>query len=278
MQKIKTKKIILILLLIILAFCFCGCAMVRAVTITNQDGSIEEMVFVSLNENEVLNSGYNISTLKKEITLTAKEEASQIVERLNNKILTDSLSATDDTKEILKTYKNGITVYSSVWKDNNYLISIKFKNIDVYCYYYGINQNSKLETKTEKHFLYDKVSFGGSTMFLKHNELYQKINNQFSLKYMGLVNSDTNQLLYTYTTNLRRQHSNADYVNRYAGQYYHTWIVEDVENEEIIFHYNIANAGNWILIAIVVSLLVCGTLFIVYFIKEKHKKLTKNTD
>jgi len=57
-----------------------------------------------------------------------------------------------------------------------------------------------------------------------------------------------------------------------------TWIVEDVENEEIIFHYNIANAGNWILIAIVVSLLVCGTLFIVYFIKEKHKKLTKNTD
>ena len=67
------------------------------------------------------------------------------------------------------------------------------------------------------------------------------------------------------------------YVSRVGNKYYHTWIVENVETESIEFHYNIANTGNWIMIAMGVSLIVCATLFVVNFVK-KRKKTTKNEE
>ncbi len=274
MVKSISKKLILFLLLIVLTVSLCGCASVRAMTITNIDGSIEEQVYVSLNIEEILkNNKYSINEIKQDVETTAINIGNNIKNNLEQKIFVDLLTCTEDTKETLKEFRDGIEILSNNWKNNNiYLISIKFKNIDVYKYYYNIKDNSKVETKTVKHFLYNKIYFYGNTMYLKYNELYNSIKQEFENKYVGLIDSPSNELLYTYKTDLRRQHSNADYITRSNGEYYHTWIVEDVENEEILFHYTVANKGVWILISVGISLLVCGILFIVYKLKNKKIK------
>jgi hypothetical protein len=61
-------------------------------------------------------------------------------------------------------------------------------------------------------------------------------------------------------------------VNRVGTKYYHTWVVENVETEQILFHYTVANTGAWILVCVGISLIVCGILFIVHFVKNKTKE------
>jgi len=274
MIKTKSKKLILILLLIILTFSFCGCAEVRAMTITNSDGTIEEQVYVSLDRNAILKAGENVSKIKQDISSTAVAEGAKMLDYLNFKVEQDKIGATKETIEILNSFKNGIQVLSNNWDNNtsdNYLVSIKFKNLDVYKYYYDIEETD-VETTVEEHFFYNRVSFQGSTMYLKHNELYNRLKIEFSVKYSGLINSESNQLLYTYTTDLRRQHSNADYITKQGGKYYHTWVIEDVNNTEILFYYNIANRGNCILVAMGVTLCICGIMFLANYIYKKNKK------
>jgi len=272
MKKIKKNNILIIFLLFILiTISFSGCAQVRTMTITNQDGSIEEQVFVSLDEKAIVEAGYTVSDVKDDISSVALREARAMINKLEQKIALDLFDATEETKQILNGFKNGLVVLSNNWEKNEYVVSVKFKNIDVYKYYYNIIEDTKTETQTEEHFFYNKISFSGSTMYLKHKELYDRTNLEFSLKYAGLLDSESNELLYTYKTDLRRQHSNADYITKHDGEYYHTWIVEDVETEEILFHYNIANAGNWILIAIGISLVACGVMVVVHLIVSKVK-------
>ncbi|MBO5954685.1 MAG: hypothetical protein J6Q13_01805, partial [Clostridia bacterium] len=259
MEKIKKNKILIIFILFILiTITFSGCAQVRTMTITNQDGSIEEQVFVSLDSKAIVEAGYEVEDIKDDISSTAVNEAKDMINKLNQKLDYDIFNATTETRQILNTFKNGIVVLSNNWENNEYVVSVKFKNIDVYRYYYGITEEPKIEYQTEEYFFYNKVSFSGSTMFMKHKDLYDRLNLKFSIRYMGLINSESNELLYTYKTDLHRQHSNADYITKLDGEYYHTWVVEDIENEEILFHYNVANSGNGILIAIGISLVACG--------------------
>ncbi len=275
MAKRISKYITLFLLLILLTISFCGCASVRAMTIENEDGSIEEQVYVSLDPNAVIEKGYNIEILKSDISSTALAESGKFITNLEQKIFQDKINATKETIQVLESFENGISVLSNNWNGNDYVISVKFKNIDVYKYYYGITESSKLETTIEENFFYNKVSFAGSTMYVKHNDLYNKLNMAFLLKYSGLIESESNELLYTYTTDLHRQHSNADYVTKLNGKYYHTWVVEDVETEEILFYYNIANTGNWILVCVGISIVACLVMFIVSFLLNKNKKTPK---
>ena len=82
---------------------------------------------------------------------------------------------------------NGIEIIKSDWKDNTYVIGIRFKNIDVYKYYYGIKENTKVEMQTDEHFFYDKVYYYASTMYVKHHDLYDSINVYYSTKYFSLL-------------------------------------------------------------------------------------------
>ena len=79
-------------------------------------------------------------------------------DELNEKIFNDLLLTTDDeTISTLNDFKDGISIIKSDWKDNTYAIGIRFKNIDVYKYYYGISENTNVEIQTEEHFFYNKV-------------------------------------------------------------------------------------------------------------------------
>ena len=275
------KKFNILILFIMSLFCvtfiFSACAQVRVMTITNTDNTIDEFVTVTLDQKAVNESGYDFEDVKLDIKTTSTTAAESMVEKLNKKINVDMLLANNDTKKILTEFYDGVSVVSSEWNSNVFAIGIRFKNIDVYKYYYNIQENTKTEMKTEEHFFYDKVYYYGSTMYVKHHDLYDSLNTYYSAKYPNLINSESNELLYTYKTELRRQHSDADYITKQDGEYYHTWIVDkDNINKPIILYYNIANPESYIIIAIGVAVLSTATLLgigaLISFVKFKKEK------
>ncbi len=272
--KKSINSLFLILMLMIIALTFSACAQVRVMTITNVDDTIDEIVTVTIIPDEVLSAGYNLSELKLDIETKSEAQAETLKEKLNKKIFVDLMSVNDEeSKTTLNSFKDGIEVIKSAWNNNTYAIGIRFKNIDVYKYYYNISNNTKTEMQTEEHFFYDKVYYYASTMYVKHHDLFNMVNDYYSKNYPGLINSDTNELLYTYKTNLRRQHSDADYITYEQGEYYHTWVVDPQNlDKPIMLYYNVANPENWILVAICITLGVTVILAIVGAILNLNKK------
>jgi len=264
---------ILMFLLVLITICFSACAQIRAMTITNEDDSIDELVTVSLDINAVLSAGYNVEDMKLDIETTSINIATNMKDQLNTKIIKDKMFATNETIEILNGFIDGIDVVKSTWKENTFAIGIRFKNIDVYKYYYDIKSETKKEMQTEKNFFYDKIYYYSSTMYVKHKGLYNSINLHFSQKYPNLINSPSNELLYSYKTSVRRQHSDADFITKQDGEYYHTWVVDPNNlDEPIMLYYNVANPESYILVAFAVTGGVVVILGVVAGIVELIKK------
>jgi len=275
--KNSIRTLLVILMLFVVALTFSACAQVRVMTITNDDDTIDELVSVTIVPEEVLNAGYNLTELKLDIETKSKAQAQTMKDKLNNKIFKDLLLVNDEESvKVLNSFKDGISVVKSDWKDNTYAIGIRFKNIDVYKYYYGISENTNVEMQTEEHFFYNKVYYYASTMYVKHHDLYDSVNDYYSAHYPQLINSETNELLYTYKTDLRRQHSDADYITKQDGEYYHTWVVDPNNLEEpIMLYYNIANPENYIIVSICITLavtIVLATIGIVLNLTKNKKE------
>lgn len=279
-KKISTKLLVF-LMLINVALVFFGCANVQAITVFNSDGSIDERVYVTIDSNEVLKAGYDLEEMKDEIYLNSINQSKAFKDDLNNRVQSDLLKVDDDDSvKTLTGYFNGIDVISTTWENNKLMVGIRFKNIDVYRYYYQIPKNSTSEPEVEEHFFYNKVSYYGHTMFLKHFALYDSLNNYYLTKYNALAQVETNKLIYTYETDLRREHSDADYVIYQDGKYYHSWVVEPNNIDKVVtLYYNIANPENWILVSLGASFGVSLIILIIGLILKKlnkNKKITKN--
>ena len=114
-------------------------------------------------------------------------------------------------------------------------------------------------------------------MYVRHHNLYDKVNAYYSTQYPELIANENNELLYTYKTDLRRQHSDADYITKQDGEYYHTWVVDPNNIEEpIMLYYNVANPENWIIISVGITLIATVVLLvvglIVYFTNSKKEQ------
>ena len=128
----------------------------------------------------------------------------------------------------------------------------------------------------EEHFFYNKVYWYGNTMYLKHRDLYNNLKAKYENNYPNLINHTDAKLTYTYCADLRRQHSDADYIEKVDGKYYHTWVVDkDNLDEQVMFYYNVANTYNWIIVCILITLFVTVILSIVVLI-TKNKKVNIN--
>lgn len=277
MKKIKlfTNKLLIIFLLMLVALSFCACSQVSAMIITNEDDTIDEIVSITINREEIFNSEYNLNDIKYDIETNSYLKAQEMVDNLNNKIFMDLLLVSDKNSIAdLNSLIDGMEVITSNWKNDTYVIGIRFKNIDVYRYYYNIKEENKVEMQTEKHFFYDKIYYYANTMYAKHNGLYNTLNNFFSTKYNGLIDSESNELLYTYVTTVRRQHSDANYITKQDGKYYHTWVVDKNNLEKpIMLYYNIANPENYIILALSIT---GGLSLILITISLILKGLNKN--
>ncbi len=277
MAKSKTLRVIFCLMLLVVVFSLSACSSIRAMTVSNEDGTIDELVYVTLNREEIENAGYTIEDIKNRISTSSLNEAKQLAYNLNLKISYDIANTLDsETIKILNSFINGIDVVGNKWEDDTYVIGIRFKNVDVYRYYYGITNNTTIKTYSEKHFFYNKVYYYGLSMYVDYSDLYDKLNAYYSTYYPNLVNSENNELLYTYITDLRREHSDADFISKIDGKYYHTWIIDKNDlNHELVLYYNVANKANCMLVLVGIGILISGILFfIAYFInRKKNKKL-----
>lgn len=272
------RKILMICLLVVVTISFCACSSVRTMTVTNTDGTIDELVYISLDTQALIDAGYDnldIESMQTDITTTAMREASNIVDNFKQSI--DDLLAFNFTMDFktrtdLLNIRDGLEVVTSSWQDNTYVIGLRFSDINVYRYYYNITEEAEVQPTNEEHFLYTKVIYSGLNLYVNYSDLYLRLNQEFSAKYPEFIENE-NELLYTYVTESRREHSDADFVTRLDGNYYHTWIVDGNNlGEEITLYYNIANRGNCILLCIGISILVCGVLLIIGLIVDKHKK------
>lgn len=272
------RKILMICLLVVVTISFCACSSVRTMTVTNTDGTIDELVYISLDTQAIIDAGYDnldIESMQTDITTTAMREASNIVDNFKQSI--DDLLAFNFTMDFktrtdLLNIRDGLEVVTSSWQDNTYVIGLRFSDINVYRYYYNITEEAEVQPTNEEHFLYTKVIYSGLSLYVNYSDLYLRLNQEFSAKYPEFIENE-NELLYTYVTESRREHSDADFVTRLDGNYYHTWIVDGNNlGEEITLYYNIANRGNCILLCIGISIVVCGVLLIIGLIVDKHKK------
>lgn len=272
------RKILMICLLVVVTISFCACSSVRTMTVTNADGTIDELVYISLDTQALIDADYDnldIESMQTDITTTAMREASNIVDNFKQSI--DDLLAFNFTMDFktrtdLLNIRDGLEVVTSSWQDNTYVIGLRFSDINVYRYYYNITETTEVQPTNEEHFLYTKVIYSGLNMYVNYSDLYLKLNQEFSAKFPEFIENE-NELLYTYVTESRREHSDADFITRLDGNYYHTWIVDGNNlGEEITLYYNIANRGNCILLCIGISIVVCGMLLIIGLIVDKHKK------
>ena len=282
MVKKISKPILLIFMLLIMAFTFSACASVRATIITNEDNTIDEVVTIKLNPEEILSTGESVKEVQDYIYTLSLGVAKAMCDDLNIKIAEDLLlNVNAETELILLSYKNGMNVVKSDWKNNEFTIGIRFNNPDVYKYFYGITEdNNKPLYYKEEHLLYTKIYFYANTMYTKHYSLYENVKKQISLDMPKLADVDDCTLLYTYVTESRREHSDADYVQRINNKYYHTWIVDDAENEIIQIYYNAANSGIWIIICLfivlILTLVMLSVVLIMTINKQKNNKNNEN--
>lgn len=281
MKKNKIIKLLFsIVLFFIITISFSACAQVRVMTITNEDSSIDELVAVTIYPQSVIDAGYNVIELKRDIETKSSAQAQTMKDKLNNKITNDLFLVRDaESIAILNSYKDGISVIKSEWKDNTYAIGIRFKNLDIYRYYYNIKESINVEMQTEEHFFYDKLYYYANTMYVKHNDLYNSVKSYYSTAYPNLIESENNELLYSYKSDLRRQHSDADYITKHKGYYYHTWVVSpDNIEDTIMLYYNVPNPESFIIVALAITFGVTIILLGVGVLKFKLKNKKADTN
>ncbi len=277
MNKKHFSKILICIALIVSAFCLTACSTVNATTVTNEDGTIDELVYVKIDDADLLNQNYTnsqIVVLKNDIKDTASNAGQNIVSNFNVRVQTDALLATTELeRQRILSYNNGIIYLMDSQDDGTMIFGLRFRDANVYRYYYNISETASPQYITEKHFLYTKCYYYGLTMYPDYTSLYNQIKSSLQVKYPDLVANNMANLQYTYQTELRREHSDADFVSYKNGVYYHTWIVDENDFEKpIMIYYNIANSGNCILLCIGVSIVLCGILWIVAVLVDKHKK------
>ena len=275
MAKVLSKKIFVLLLLFFVAITFSACASVRTITITNSDGTIDELVYVDIDANKVMEAGYSLQQVKDDVSLTSLNSAKQIVNNFENKVQQAFENAVLNQENSLKFIRmmGGIEILGNTWKDETYYIGLRFKNNDVYKFYYNIAENAKPKAETEEHFLYTEVKYTGLNMFVHYSELTTKMFNYLEEMYPNLVSNNSTELLYTYETETRREHSDANYVTHIDDKYYHTWVVDKNDlGKELTLYYNIANRGNCILVCIGISLVISVALITIGVIVDRKKK------
>ena len=217
------RKILMICLLVVVTISFCACSSVRTMTVTNTDGTIDELVYISLDTQAIIDAGYDnldIESMQTDITTTAMREASNIVDNFKQSI--DDLLAFNFTMDFktrtdLLNIRDGLEVVTSSWQDNTYVIGLRFSDINVYRYYYNITEEAEVQPTNEEHFLYTKVIYSGLNLYVNYSDLYLRLNQEFSAKYPEFIENE-NELFYTYVTESRREHSDADYVTYMDGK------------------------------------------------------------
>lgn len=254
------KKFLIVLIMLFTTISFCACSTTRFETTYNDDGSIEQRIYITLNKAEL---GEEYVDLYSEVMGIAQQQIES--ERANFLINNLDFSLNDI-----------LPIAPTTIDEQNFVVGWWFKNETVYNAFYEINQNNIATYKVKEHFFYKKVYQTGYTM-LSHPKLervYSRIYAQIVSLHPNFAGMEQqNEMRYTMIFDLRREKSNADIVEKKNGKYYHTWIMSDTR-QPIEIYFIVANRANWILVCLGVGIVVCGVLCIVgaTLVKKRKRK------
>lgn len=275
------KKLSILLVLICAVCLLGGCASVDYQLIINANGVITERLYLPLNKQFFIDAGASelqFNELRQELLLRARAESNSEIIAFENKVNEDA-SIEEENKEILKSSVSAKQQYN----DEYVVIEMNFLNSSVRNYFYNIDEsNSSSNVKEEKGFLTTKTITTGKTKFASTvsgkpiTQYYREVFETLVLKYMPL--EVYNQLpeasyTYTYVTPVSRLKSDADKIEVQNGYYMHTWNIDENQTEKTISLYiTSARTEIWYALILGISLLACGTMFLIYFIKNKKNK------
>ena len=140
--------------------------------------------------------------------------------------------------------------------------------------FYNIEPNDDTRLQEEKHLLYNKVYYTGYSKFYANYGLVNELTNYYKESYPNFIKDESCEFLFTVVSDTKREHSNADYVTKVDGKYYHTWVIETLD-EQVELYYNVLNRGNIIWLSMLISIGVLTILGLIVLIKRKSQKNNK---
>ena len=268
------------LVLIAVCFCLCGCAEVNFVTYHNDDGSITEYVYLSIDENILISHNENPAQIAIEIPTNCYAQAKQLVQEYQSKLFTQYQQNLISNEEYVL-YYNSIEIVQQDYNEGNYAIGLKYKNSKAYKKYYETLNNSTFSSNTKeiKKTFYTKTYYYGSANYGDFS-IFNTIYNYYTSSRLASISPQETNLTYTYSVSSRRFHSDADNIQLDTnGNYLHTWNISPTEPSRQICFYTIsANRSIWIICCIGLSLLTCIIITIVALIKHFKNKSLKPLD
>ncbi len=227
-------------------FLCCSCAEIQNLTILNDNGTIDEMVYVSVDKQTLESKGCNYQHTKDLIAEKSMLSAQKICNEFEWQLDLEIDFAEDvETKMFLTSLKGGVNPVVKDWQDEIYVIGLRFKNSNVYRHFYGITSGERKIDEVEKHFLYTKVIYYGLSSYAdsRFTNLYNSLAEEFNTEFAGkFVDLQDTKLYFTYTTTEHREHSDADVIFKAGDKYYHTWeIVKNTEAQHGEDFYQVLN-------------------------------------
>lgn len=272
------KKFSIILVLICAICLLGGCADIDFQLIINANGVITERLYLPLNQQYFLEAGatnMQISELRVAVLNLAREECSSRIQAFEEKVDADD-EITPENKEILKSSISAKQQYN----DEYILIDFNFLNTNVRNYYYNVDSQATSNTEVQNGFLTTKTITTSKTKFastVSGTPITEYYAEQFETLVLTIMPGVYNSLpepsfTYTYVTSSSRLRSDADDIQIQNGYYLHIWNLEGETEKEISLYYTRARTEIWYALILGISLLACGTMFLVYFIKNKKNK------
>lgn len=263
MKILKKMAVCVVCLVTILALT--GCAKVQYQRVIYNDGTIIDALAVKLDEDKIVNTGFKIAQVKKDIKAKMNVYINAIFKAFDDR--------NDNLLEIQKIAVKNNVIGSVDEKDNYIIASLTFKNYSAFKYFYGLHLEEDSESNnnsdTEKEFLFNKNTTKGKTIFSTEDAKY--LTNSFIEYFRNNFSEDDAELSYVFATPESKLHSNATYHYEIDGIHYHEWDILDADQE--INTYTIQfKPVNWYVIALISTVVLVIILFIIALFKNKKQK------
>lgn len=230
--------------------------------VLNDGKSVTETFALNLSHIE---SGQSIKLLLKE----------KFQFELNKIFLSFEEKLKNETDENLKTklYKK---VYGAVSEENEVVcLKITYSELEAWKYYSNSGQNKQTVKRLYTFDYYDQIGkVGGIINVSEEGKLIGEYLEQEMFDFIKIcipsfsLNADNNSS-YTYITDMKRRHSNADSVMTYNNMYYHQWLLN--QNTEVKFWVTQPLLVSWYVTAVIISVFVFLIIYITGIYKNKKK-------
>lgn len=267
-------KLMIVYLLMAISIFFAGCSDINYTSGKDIDGNIVEQVSATIDES--LFAGTDLLIRKTQInniaTDTINNKLNDFYNKINFLIAEAHVLEETETEQKYRQILKEVTISEPIWDGNTFFVNASFQSESAYLIFYGLTERNFKEKSTTKHWLYNTIHYKGNLGYYQNYGLYNTLKTNIQTVFPEFTSEDTT-LTYSYLTQSKRYHSNADKKQHTQDGYLHTWEVTDI-NQEIEFRLNIANRQNWYILAILIGLsctLILSIIALIIVIVKRHK-------